>query len=196
MNKFLILILSVFVLASGCKDDDEVILEDVLKYDGANNNAPFFDTGIFEAATRFTAADIAPHEGRVLEEIEFYMHESLPDECHIKVYEGGSNNGPSTLIYEADVTANIATNFWVSHVLTESISLNNDEYWFAVRVNHSSLIRSFGCDAGPADGNGQWLWSSDDNVWDTFSNRNDGNPNAPASAFDVNWNIRAHLSPE
>ncbi len=196
MNKFLILILSVFVLAVGCKDDDDAGLVDVLKYDGDNNNAPFFDSGEFEAAVRFTASDIAPHEGRVLEEIEFYMHESLPEECHIKIYEGTSNNAPANLIYEKDITANIATNFWVSHVLTESVTLSNSEYWFAVRVKHNSLIRSFGCDAGPADSNGQWLWSSDDNIWETFSNRNDGNPNAPASAFDVNWNIRAHLSPE
>ena len=197
MNKFLIFLLSIAVLAIGCKDDDDAAsFDDVLKYDGANNNAPFFDAGTYEAAARFNAADIGPYEGRVLEEIEVYMHESLPDECHIKVYKGGSNNAPSDLIYEADITANIATNLWVSHILTEPITLETDEYWLAVRVEHSSLIRSFGCDAGPADSNGQWLWSSADNAWISFSERNDGNPNAPASAFDVNWNIRGHLNPE
>lgn len=196
MNKFLILLLSIAVLATGCKDDDEPTVDDVLKYDGDNNNAPFFDVGTYEGAVRFTAADIAPFEGRVLEEIEFYMHESLPDECHIKVYEGGSNSTPETLVYEADITANIGTNLWISHILTEPITLKNDEYWIAVRVQHNTLMRSFGCDAGPADANGQWLWSSADNDWISFSDRNDGNPNAPASAYDVNWNIRGHLTPE
>lgn len=196
MNKFLILLLSVMVFAVGCKDDDEPVLEDVLKYDGNNSNAPFFDDGTYEGAVRFTASDIQPYEGRVLEEIEFYIHESLPDECHVKVYKGGANNTPAELVYEADVTANLATNFWVSHILTETVTLENDEYWLSIRVDHSSLQRSFGCDAGPADGNGQWLWSSADNSWITFSERNEGNPNAPASAFDVNWNIRGHLNPE
>lgn len=196
MNKFLILLLSIAVLATSCQDDDEpVITDDVLKYDDSNDDAPFFDTGIYEAAARFTADDIAPVEGRILEEIEFFISESLPDECIVKVYKGGTDEAPGTLIYEEDVTDNLANNFWVSHVLNTPIVLENDDYWLAIRVTHSSLIRSFGCDAGPADANGQWLWTDSDNSWDTFSSRNFGNPNGPASAFSVNWNIRGHLNP-
>ena len=192
MNKFLILLLSIAVLATSCQDDDgPTTTDDVLKYDGDNNDAPFFDDGTYEAAVRFTASDIAPFEGRVLEEIEVYISESIPDETFIKVYKGGSNNTPGDLIYERDITSNVAANFWASHVIDETITLENDEYWFAIQVKHSSLIRSFGCDAGPADSNGQWLWTSADNSWITFNERNNN-----GAGFNVNWNIRGHLNPE
>ena len=73
--------------------------------------------------------------------------------------------------------------------MTDPITLENDEYWLSVRVVHTTQQQSFGCDAGPANANGNWLFSSLDNSWITFSERNNNDPSAS-----VNWNIRGEIA--
>lgn len=187
MNKFLVLILGITLLATACQKDDDTF-GDVLKYDGVNDDAPVLIEGTYEAAVRFGSSTMSNYTGRLLEEIEFYIHDDLPNECIVKIYKGGSTS-PGSVVYEADVTANISTRLFNSHVLTDPLTIENDSYWFSIYLKHDTTKKSIGCDAGPADSNGDWFYDSTLNEWNTFRDLNSGN-------IDINWNIRGHLKPE
>ncbi len=164
-----------------CKKDEELYEDANLHYDGANQTAPVFNVGTYEALARFTVGQTTDLQGQSLEEIAFYILNE-PTTCQVVIYGQGTAEEPGDLIYSRDIN-DIDTQDWNYHTLDNSIEINEEDLWIGVRLYHESDIASIGCDSGPANINGDWLWADGDNEWTQYRVRTDGSVN-------VNWNIR------
>lgn len=181
MQKILPLLLLIIGISTiSCQK--EILKETNLFYDNGSNTAPVLNTGTYEAMARFPTSETNDFEGQNLEEIVFYISE-LPDECEVIVYGEGTATTPNEILYQANVTADLESSAWNSHTLSTPVAITNQDLWIGVRLVHNSNIASIGCDTGPANINGDYLWTDDDNTWITFRERTQGEVN-------INWNIR------
>ena len=174
-----------FILLIGfasCGDDND----SEIHYDGANFSAPELIVGTHEAAAKFTASFIQSNVGRNVEAVSYYL-QSIPQACEIRIYDEGTNVEPGALLYSADVTASMGPNRWNTHDLSDVVTLADKDIWVVVRLVHTASAATIGCDEGPADSNGDWLWGDIDNEWITFRDRS-------SQQTDINWNIRMILS--
>ncbi len=178
ISHFFLLFAAFFVAA--CSDDDNPVPDNVLRLDGENVSGPVLVTGEHELAVHFNTNIMADFAGRQLTEIEFFVGETLPANCRVRVYNGGTS-APGTQIYEFDVTNGLQTLRWNKHILATPIDLNGGDLWLSVFVMLNSEQRPIGCDAGPRKDGGDWLFSSTDGQWRTFQARTNES---------VNWNIR------
>ncbi len=187
MNRFQIIlvqcicIITLFII--GCNDDDNSILAD-LHYDSANDDAPTFDAGSYEAGAKFTPDVTADYVGKNLERVEFYLEET-PDTCEVRIYSGAGSS-PDMLLYSADVTNGLSTNSWNSHNLTQSVTVT-DNFWICVVFKLDERKATVGCDAGPANDNGDLTYSSVDGQWFALRTRT-------GNSVNINWNIRGHVA--
>ncbi len=166
-----------------CSDDDGDLF--VLSYDGNNENAPILEAGVHEAGARFTSSLLDGLEGRELESVDFWLAE-YPDRCEVLIYDEGTATSPGTLLYSADVTF-VTQNFdWNTHVLSTPIEITGDDLWVVIKVEHTEAYQSIGCDPGPAQTNGDWMLSSDDDLWRSFRDRT-------GNQVSINWNIRGNV---
>ncbi len=184
MRHLAFIILAISLAFTAC-DKDEIIDAD-LYHDGPNNTAPFFDPGIYEAAARFTSNEMSQFSGKQLEVFEFFIL-NLPTACEIRVYGEGTNNEPGPLLTSADVTNVINSNSWNNLTLSTPVPLDGSEIWLAVRLTHGQRTNSIGCDSGPADSDGDWTFSDDDNEWKSYRERT-------SQQVNINWNIRGQVS--
>lgn len=173
----------VVLMASGC-DDDDGIQETLLQHDGANLTGPILGDGLHELSARFSAADVAPFVGRKIESIRFFLGQ-IPAGTEVVIYGPGVNDTPGPERYATDITNRITTTGWIEHRLTEDIELTEEEIWITIAVLHDAAQQSVGCDAGPAQAGGDFIFRATDPSWTTFR---------AATGESVNWNIRAVLS--
>jgi len=87
-------------------------------------------------------------------------------------------------ILNTQLITNASPNSWNTITLNEPFLLDGSSVWVGIEVTHDQQQQSVGCDAGPADSNGDWLYDEETMTWETFSNRTSG-------AESVNWNIKA-----
>ena len=174
---------TLFLLLISCDNDVEIA---ELHLDGANQSAPFLASGSHEAAVRFTSNETSQYSGRFLELVEFYLLE-LPNQCEVLVYDQGTNSEPGTLLYSASLSGDLQSRSWNTHRLANPVEISGTDLWICVRVTHNAEVPSIGCDPGPAKENGDWMRSSDDNLWRPFRSRTN-------QAVDINWNIRGWLN--
>ncbi|MEZ4885966.1 MAG: hypothetical protein R3E32_14625 [Chitinophagales bacterium] len=167
-----------------CQDENTIDAD--LHYDGENVTAPFLDVGTYEAAARFPVSVTTAFQGKNLEEVEFFIVER-PDACAIHIYGQGTSSGAGTLLYSANVSNSINANSWNRHTLATPLAINGEDLWISVVFTHNSVLASVGCDAGPAELNGDWLYSNYDNEWRTLNFRSN-------QQVDINWNIRGYVS--
>jgi hypothetical protein len=172
------------ILAFSCGDDDDLTAD--LFYDSGVNDAPFLDAGEYIAAARFPASDMSEFQGRNLEGIEYYLL-NTPNQCEVRVYQGGSGTEPGTLIYNKSVTTEMEKESWNLHTPDTDVVLSGEELWIAVRVVLNDRAATIGCDPGPAVTDGDWFNSDANNQWETFRNFSGGQVN-------INWNIRGQVS--
>jgi hypothetical protein len=181
------------LVGGGCSDHDgdmdmsggdAVTVE--LRYDADNADSPNLDGATYEAAARFTAAETAGLVGGTLVEVEYFIS-GAPDGCAIKVYGAGTATSPGAELYAADVTADVTANSLNTHVLQSNVEIPSGDLWIAVEFSHAARQRTIGCDPGPADPDGDWLYASTDGDWIPFHTR------YPIS---VNWNIRGIVEVE
>ncbi len=172
------------LLFAACKDENTIDAD--LHYDGENVSAPLLDTGVWEAAARFPANVMTQFQGKNLEEVEFFILER-PDKCVIHIYGEGDSNEPGTLLYSADMSNSINANSWNRHTISSPLAISETDLWISIEVTHNSLLASVGCDAGPAELNGDWTYSNGDNQWRTLNFRS-------SQQVDINWNIRGYVS--
>jgi hypothetical protein len=175
-------VLAACLLVAGCHHDTLApqTMTVQLRHDGANVNAPNLVAASYEAAARFTSAQTGAVAGGSLTEVEFYLA-FAPASVAVKIYGPGTATSPGSLLYSADVTAGATPNDWNRHTLQTPLAVPAGDLWIAVAFTHPTTQKTIGCDAGPAQTDGDWLYASTDGTWTPFNQR---------FAISINWNIR------
>lgn len=184
---FFALLASLSFMACNNDDDDPTpeTPEDELRYDGPNQTGPVLEAGTYEAAVRFPASYLDAYEGRSIDAINFFLGD-LPASCEVRVYEGTTaDNEPQTQIYSFDVSAGVEAPSWNRLALNDPIPVAGEDLWLSIVLTHDAEQQSIGCDAGPNQVNGDWLYNSNDGQWLPYTDR---------TPERVNWNIRGELT--
>ncbi len=188
-NAFLILLAFSLVFVS-CQKDDEDTPQEVndyqFSYDGDAADAPALAAGSYDLGARFPGSVTDNFEGKQLEEVSFYIL-SVPNKCELLIFGQGTDTEPGGLLYSANLTSSIDGETWNKHLLTSPVDIGTEDIWICVRVEHGSTMGSLGCDTGPANPNGDWMFLASSNEWTslrTFSN----------NEVNINWNIRGKVS--
>jgi len=179
-NLLLVFLAFTFVFFSACKKDK---FDFELSYDGSNVTAPELFGGTYESGALFPAGFDGNEAGNLLAEIEYYILE-LPRTAELRIYSGG-NQQPDSLIYSKPVLGEINQGSWNTHVIADPLVLDGENLWVMLSYEQNDFTRTLGCDAGPADENGDWHYDGFDNAWFLLNNETD---------IDINWNIRAKVN--
>ncbi len=184
MKKYLFLLLCFTVLLQACKEDEAVPEPtNILNYDGDNFSAPALDPGIYEAAARFTNAEVAEFEGKQLTRVDVYFV-SVPASPRVKIYAQGEDGIPGDILYDSSLAPEeTVPDSWTRHTLSTPVDIPSEGLWISIRMDHPVNLGSVGCDEGAADANGDLLFVNGDNIWTTLRSYTNG-------ATDINWNIR------
>ncbi len=185
MKKIFVLSLLAVLAFSACQEDDnpQPAEDNLLNYDGPNLTGPQLVAADYEAAARFPASFMQEYQGRQLQEVRWFMG-LAPARCEVRVYGPGVNNEPGSLLFseEVDVSQSLRVPGWNAYRLGQPLTLDGDEIWISIAFTHSAAQQSIGCDAGDnPNPNGDWLFSTTDNQWRTFTDR---------TGDRINWNIR------
>ncbi len=180
---FFALTTAVFLFGCNAEDDQPFVDENILAYDGENVTGPILVAADYEASAQFFGADLSNSIGKNLVEVSWFMGAN-PSVCLVRIYGEGTSTTPGDLLFEADVTAGVRTPGWNAITLQEPIPITGEGLWLSIAFTHPDTQQSIGCDAGPAQRGGDWLYSSEDMRWRTFSQRTGEN---------INWNIRGRL---
>ncbi len=152
--------------------------EGYLHYDGDNFDAiGLTNGGTFHVAARFPANLVAPYVGYLLDKVEVYIDDS-PIASNLKIWDAGNNNSPGQLLLEQAFNSSMTG--WNYINLNDPLYLNGNDLWVGYAVTHAPSAHPAGCDAGPANPNGDWI-SVDGVVWEHLA----------GYGLNYNWNIRA-----
>lgn len=163
---------------ASCADDDNG--DAVTKhYDGDNANAPALTAGVWEFGVRLPEDLLVDVHDLSLSGVEVFIY-NIPQELTLRVYE--DNAGDFGRQVHSQTVTGLSVNSWNTINLTTPVENNGDGLWMALEVNHGSDIQVVGCDAGPANPNGDWLYDGADELYRRFIDR---------TGTDVNWNMRA-----
>lgn len=197
MKKILVLLL-IFPLIFSCKKEEEEPEPDVamnyapsvgagkiaLHHDDYNTDAPIMEPGTYEMAARFSATDITSASNGELVAIQYYT-ELKPHQAELRIYSGGFN-APESVVYTADLIPDMNTNSWNTHEMLDSIPMEAP-IWIGIWFQVLGEAKYIGCDPGPANENGDWMFSEADGDWERFETR---------TGTSINWNIRGVILPE
>lgn len=153
-----------------------------------------YDSGVgtnsaasFITAARFTAEELSDYYGAYeLGAIKFHIRTNQFSEVHVKVWQGGSLDGPGTEIYSADVTDEVLIEEWTIYELSENLSLTHgEEYWIGYAMEATGGFPA-SVDSGPMEPDkGGWMFFN--GAWSQLPELN--------PQLDFNWNIRGILEP-
>lgn len=138
----------------------------------------------FITAVRFTAEDLAAYYGAYeLAATRFHIYSDAFSEIKVKVWEGGSIQGPGAEIYSSDVTDEVLIGQWTTYILEEAISLTpGEEYWIGYAIETTPGYPA-SVDSGPiVEDKGGWIYIGE---WAQLPELN--------ADLDFNWNIRGIL---
>lgn len=179
--KFVLLFISCMMIVS-CGDDPE---EQFLNYDGDNVTGPVFNPGAYVTAVRFPANIMSIYRDDMLTAVDIYIVET-PTSARLTILSGdGSSNTPTGEITGQSLGA-LTPNSWNTITLNQPYQIDGSEIWIGLDFNVTSSIMVTGCDAGPANANGDYLFQDSDNEWTTFRDL--------TITESINWNIRGILS--
>ncbi len=165
----------------------ETVGEDVvIHYD----QGPFYTATTVGASDRISAVRFTNQEleeyynNHQLSAIRFQIMAMEFEKINIKVWIGGSDDGPGTLVYSKNVTEDVNPGMWNMHKLTEKIDLiEGEEYWIGYSLEAQSGT-TIGFDPGPGvPGKGNWYYYNDE--WILLSDL----------GLDYNWCIRGYFTP-
>jgi hypothetical protein len=173
---------------SGFEKVDEIV---ELHHDSEHNGAGIgAGANTWISAARFDAADVAPYVGVYeLAEVKYHIRQATYTSVLVKIWEGGSDDGPQTEVYSQDVTSEVTANAWNTHTLSEAITLMpGTEYWIGYQITSTGQFPSSTDDGPMVPGKGAWIYFQ--NSWNLLTDLN--------SDLDYNWNIRGilHLLPQ
>lgn len=188
---FVILLISIFLtFVFGCKkaSEEEILQKDItttISYDRGNFTAPRFSRGTYETAAKFTGPIIKTYTGYIIKEVDFFLA-GTPTNCNIKIYATGENDSPGELLYSEQLTELMSVNSWNKHTLINPIEITGEEIWVSLEFTVNGAQLAIGCDPGPRNINGDWVYQKELEEWNTFHELTGGES--------VNWNIRAIVS--
>lgn len=188
---FLLLIVVAFFI--GCEegpDNNDPVIESplvALNYDSSNLTAPQLDAGTYEAAARFTSSETSNMQNGQLTEVYFYLL-NTPSSATVKIYKGSSGDFPSSTVYSKSVTSDLEASSWNHHILDTPVDIDQDDIWISIRFQSGQQSQIMGCDVGPANANGDWLFENADGNWEKLVSRSGNEAN-------INWNIRGVVDP-
>ncbi len=149
--------------------------------DGANSDAVGGENiSMFDAAIRFTPADLQAYDGQFLSRIAAYFVDT-DAQFSMRVWQGGSIGYAGQLLVDQAVAAPVA-NAWNEIVLDNPVQIDAaQELWVGYRVINSGGNYPAGTDNGPAIAfkGDMLLYGSD---WVSMSDY---------FGWDINWNIQA-----
>ncbi|MCK9448199.1 MAG: choice-of-anchor J domain-containing protein [Bacteroidales bacterium] len=153
----------------------------ILHYDGENdgNAIGLTNGGTFHVAARFPSAMVSDYAGYTLESVDIYINDT-PTSATLKIWGAGTASAPGPVLHQQGFSGAFA---WETVTLTSPVTLTGEDIWVGYTVEHVADDFPAGCDAGPANPNGDWI-STDGNSWDHLA------------GFDLNynWNIRALIN--
>jgi hypothetical protein len=155
-------------------------LEDIVEihYDGENFDAIGLTAGgTFEVAARFTPTQLGILTGGQLQQVKLYIND-LPSPATLKIYGNGTPTAPGPILHQQPLTGLTALS-WNTINLTSFVTIDGLDLWVAYEVTHTAGTFPAGCDAGPANPNGDWIYFS--GTWQHLA----------ALGLNYNWNIRA-----
>lgn len=154
-----------------------------LNYDGDNVTAPLLPGGVYEAAVLFTPVELIGLAGKQVSEVILFIQE-VPLSGTVRIFEGSSNGEPESLVSSQGVRSDLVENSWSRISLTSPVTIDEEkDLWLTFRFELSGDSQTLGCDSGPADVNGDFLFDGSDEFWQKLSSRTSGGIN-------INWNLR------
>lgn len=183
LNILLLLATTCFMFSCSSDDEPEVIEgSTVLNYDSENVTAPTLGRGIHEFAIRFPSLITRNVRDRNIQQVSFYLYE-IPEFVYLNISPDLTPSLPGDILYTQELT-NLTANSWNTIDLNQPYRLDGNPIWIGIEVSiDNDLQQTVGCDAGPADPNGNWLYDEETRQWETFEIRTNQNES-------VNWNIR------
>jgi hypothetical protein len=152
----------------------------MLHYDGPNWDAIGLTAGgTFHVAARFPSSMVVPYAGYALESVDVYIND-VPGSANLKIWGAGTGTAPGAVLHQQTFTS--TPNSWITVTLTDPLVLDGTDIWVGCEITHDAGRYPAGCDAGPANPNGDWL-STDGVVWEHLA----------GYGLNYNWNIRARL---
>jgi hypothetical protein len=133
----------------------------------------------WQAATRFTSAEMSPYVGEKIVSVRIFIA-TVPTTLSVQVYRGGAITPTLPAVVDQAVSESfLAPDSWNEIVIATPPIIVNDDYWIGVSETGSGKT-ILGADAGPANPEGDW------------QNLNSGG--WVHSGEGRNWNIRAIIS--
>jgi hypothetical protein len=155
--------------------------EVILNYDGPNNDAIGLTAGgTFNVAARFPSSMVGQYAGYVLESVDVYIND-VPSGANLKIWGAGTGTAPGAILHQQTFTSTASS--WITVTLTNPVVLDGTDIWVGYEVTHGASQFPAGCDAGPANPNGDWI-STDGVTWEHLA----------GFGLNYNWNIRAKLN--
>lgn len=188
LHSLFFLFLAGLLTLTACGDDDEAgpnnLTDDLLNYDGDNFASPELGPGRYEFAARFTADELDPVRDKRLTAVQFFVVDR-PQTLKVLVSGPNSATEPGNILFEFDLTnvGDIQERAFNELPIDPPLALP-DEMWLSVEFELDATAQNIGCDAGPADPNGDFLLDYNTGQWQTFRQR---------TGESVNWNIRGIL---
>lgn len=154
-----------------------------LNYDGDNVTAPLLPGGVYEAAVLFTPVELLGLDGKQVTEVILFVQD-VPISATVRFFEGSSNGDPESLISSQGVRSELVKDSWSRISLSSPVTIDEQkDLWLTLRFELSGDSQTLGCDAGPAENYGDFLFDDSDGQWQKLSSRTSGGIN-------INWNLR------
>lgn len=138
-------------------------------------------------AAKFTQEILAPFVGKALAQVKVYIYNATKGDTGIlRIYGPGTLVTPGELLYSSP-PVHVDSNSWNIIPVSEFVTIPASDLWvgFEARSGPSGSHSWAGCDSGPNNPDGQYIYLSDS--WFRLT--------ALGAAFTYNWNIRAVIDP-
>src|SRR5574338_213568 len=161
----------------GSPDGIEALV--TINYDGANFTSIGDGGTTFIAGARFTPSITGPLTGGELRYVQFY-YAQVATGLTIKIYDSGTASVPGALLLNQPLDlGSLIVPGWNEVELSTYIPISGNDLWICLEVADASAANfPLGCDAGPANANGDYV--NDTGVWQHLA----------GFGLNYNWNIR------